>query len=86
MSLSTDVRDNEAKKFRDTVDGPAVAVTSEGDLSGLLSGVSYDDIQATFPTSTTELYTYLKASVTVAQIEITYSNSSKQTLLRARRL
>ena len=29
MSLSTDVRDNEAKKFRDTVDGPAVAVTFE---------------------------------------------------------
>ena len=29
MTLSTDVRDNEAKKFRDTSNGPAVAVVIE---------------------------------------------------------
>lgn len=86
MSISTDVRDNEAKKFRDGSLGPQVAVTTEGDVNGLLSGVQYDDIQATFPTSTTELYTYLKQTITVAQVEVTYSDSTKKTLIRARKL
>lgn len=33
MTLSTDVRDNEAKKFRDTSSGPAVAVVTESQTS-----------------------------------------------------
>jgi hypothetical protein len=36
MTLSTDVRDNEAKKFRSTPNGPVVAVTIEqSNLSSL---------------------------------------------------
>lgn len=31
MSISTDVRDNEAKKFRTTPDGPAVAIVNSGE-------------------------------------------------------
>lgn len=44
MSLSTDVRDNEAKKFRDTVDGPAVAVVLSESLSGAYVTNDLDDV------------------------------------------
>jgi len=90
MTLSTDIRDNESKKLRDGgVNGTRVAVSLEestGDINGLLSGVKYNDIQATYPTGSTELYTYLFDSTIVAQIEITYTNSSKTNFLRARRV
>ena len=40
MSLSTDVRDNEAKKFRDSSGGPVVAVTFEDQVLLSLIDVS----------------------------------------------
>lgn len=87
MAISTSVKDNEQAKFRDAGSaGTKVAVTTEGDVNGLLAGVQYDDIQATFPTATTEIYTYLKDSSIVAQILITYSSASKQVFTRAQRL
>ena len=87
MALSTAVRDNEASKFRDAGNGKSkVAVVTEGDVNGLLSGASYDEIQATYPTTTTELYTYYLDSSSVAVVEITYTDSTKKVFLRARRL
>lgn len=70
---------------RDGNNGKVDAVVIEGDI-GLLEGVSYDDIQATYPTSSTEVYSYYLAGNLVAQIEVTYSNSSKNTLTRVRRI
>jgi hypothetical protein len=84
--VSISNQDNEKAKFRDGVDGTAVAVVSSGDLSGLLHGILYDDIQVTYPTSSTELYTYKLMTVQKAQIQVTYTDSTKVTLLRAQKL
>lgn len=82
----SNVKDQELNKFRTKNNKTLIAVTTEGDVSGILAGISYDDIQASYPSNTTEIYTYLKDSVIVAQVEVSYSNSSKQTLTRARKL
>lgn len=80
MSLSNSIEDREFNKFRDN---NRVAVTIE---DGLLSGVVYDEIQAQYPSSTTEHYLYLNNSVLQATVEIIYTNSSKNNLSLARRL
>jgi hypothetical protein len=49
------VKDNEANKFRGTPNLPKIAVTVE---DGILSGINYDELIATYPTSTTEVYLY----------------------------
>jgi len=86
MSLSPSVQDRELNKFRDAGEKYSkVAVTMEGD-TGLLEGISYDEIQATYPSSSTELYTYKLSSTTVASILVTYSNSSKKTLVSVARV
>lgn len=85
MALPDQLNDREKQKFRESPAGTKVAVTMEGD-SGLLQGVEYDDIQVTYPTGQTEVYTFLKDGVQVAQIEVTYSSSSKHELTRARRI
>ena len=52
----------------------------------LLSNIKYDDIQATYPTPTTELYKYYLATVLQATVELTYATSTKNDLVRARRV
>lgn len=83
--MKDSLRDRENDRFRDANGLSKVAVTIEGD-TGLLEGVSYDEIQATYPTPSTELYTYKLASATVAQIQVSYTNSSKHTLASVIRL
>lgn len=43
MALSTAIKDNEANKFRDTVDGPAIAVVLSESLSGAYVTNDLDD-------------------------------------------
>jgi hypothetical protein len=86
MALPNNIIDREKAKFRETDDGQTkVAVSMEGD-SGLLEGVSYDDIQAEFATSTITNYKYYKDAVLVATVQVTFTNSSKSDVLRVRRL
>lgn len=56
-----------------------------GDI-GLVQGIEYDDIQASYPDSSTENYSYYLQNELVAIIEVTYTNSSKNIFLRARRI
>lgn len=84
--MKDSVRDREFDKFRSSENNLSkVAVTMEGD-SGLLQGIEYNDIQVTYPTNETELYSYYLGATLKAQIEVTYTNLSKQDLLRVRRL
>jgi hypothetical protein len=53
---------------------------------GILSGITYDDIQATYPNLTTENYSYYLDAVLVATVQVTYSDSTKAVLTRARRI
>lgn len=80
------VKDREQDKFRPGQDGLSkVAVTLEGD-SGLLQGITYDDIQAEFPSSTITNYKYYSSSVLVATIEVTFTDSAHSDVLRARKI
>lgn len=84
--MKDNVKDREFDKFRSSPNNLSkVAVSVEGD-SGLLQGVEYNDIQVTYPTNETENYTYYYDTVIQAVIEVTYTNLSKQELLRVRRL
>jgi len=53
---------------------------------GLLSNVNYDDVQVTYPTSLIENYSYYLSAGLVATVEITYQDTAKKILLRARRI
>jgi hypothetical protein len=57
-----------------------------GKQESLLSGISYDDIQATYPDPLTVIYSYYFNSNLVAQIEVTYSQPNQKGFLRARRI
>lgn len=77
------VKDNEANKFRGDATSPKVAVTLE---NGLLSGLSYDDIQVTYPTSSTENYNYYLLTNLIATVEVTYTDATKAILERVQRI
>jgi len=84
--MKDNVKDREFDKFRSSPNNLSkIAVSVEGD-SGLLQGIEYNDIQVTYPTNETENYTYYYDTVIQAVIEVTYTNLSKQELLRVRRL
>ena len=53
---------------------------------GMVMGVNFDDLQTTYPTTTTEEYEYLLATVTVKTIEVTYTDATKENFLRAREI
>lgn len=87
MALPTSKTDRDYQKFRDgsVVGQTKVAVSVEGD-TGILQGVEYDEIQATYPSPDVELYTYFKSAIEVASVEVTYTDNTKQTLLSVKRV
>ena len=48
----------------------------------LVMGTDFDTIDVTYPTSTTELYTYKLAAATVRTVTVTYTTSAKEILLQ----
>lgn len=68
---------DEPKAWENKPDGQYLK-TFTGDL---VLGSDYDRIDATYPTTTTEVYTYTLASVTVLAIRVTYQTASKKNLL-----
>lgn len=55
-------------------------------IGSLLEGIEYDKVEASYPTTSTEIYSYSLDAVLKAQILITYTNASKQIFLSAERL
>lgn len=55
-------------------------------FGSLLAGIEFDKVEATYPTSTTEVYTYKLNGITQRQIQITYTTSSKNVFLSAERV
>lgn len=73
-------RDREAKKFApDANNKTAVNVIN----SGGLAIPPHDTIDVTYPTTTTEVFTYSLSTVTVATVTLTYTNTCKDELLSA---
>lgn len=84
--MKSTVFDREHDKFRPANNGKSkVAVTPEGD-SGLLEGISYDDIQAEFPTPLITNYKYYLNGVLQTTVEVTFTNAAHDDVLRARRV
>ena len=79
--ITTSVSDNEIYKFVNTGSGEvAVRTSSIGDL---LAGVVYDSIVASYPTSSSEVYSYKTGGVsgtTVATITVVYTDATKSVL------
>ena len=46
----------------------------------LVLGQDYDKIDVTYPTATTEVYTYSLSAATILTIRVTYSTSAKEIL------
>jgi hypothetical protein len=80
--ISTDIRDNELKKFRESSSGPAVAVVFDQDVLPVeTAGVDWDEINTTFPENNQELYTYKKNSNTVQTVLVTYLDTTKKSII-----
>jgi hypothetical protein len=55
-------------------------------IGGLLHGVSYDSVAITYPTSTSEIYSFLTGGLSgsqVAVVTLIYQSSSKTNLVSA---
>jgi hypothetical protein len=84
--MKSNIDERKYDSYRDAPNGKSkVAVTLEGD-AGLLQGITYDDIQAEFTSSTITNYKYYSSSVLVATIEVTFTDSAHSDVLRARRI
>lgn len=76
MSLSSGIKDREYNKF-DEVNGKTVVrthTTIEGEAV-------WDEIVTTFPSSTTDLFTYKKNSSVVQTVLVTYQDVSKKVII-----
>lgn len=65
-----------------TKENPMPVTTGEG----ILLGITYDDIQATYPSTLIENYYYYLQSTHVATVEVTYADVAKAIFVRARRV
>ena len=65
-----------------TKENPMPVTTGEG----ILLGVMYDDIQASYPNPTTENFSYYLSTILVAKVEVTYADIAKVIFTRARRI
>jgi len=81
------LQDQQRKSFVESTTRPAstaqeVYVGNDTPIS--VSGSSpfgfYDSITATYPTTSSEVYTYALDAVNIGTITVTYTNSSKSTL------
>lgn len=67
------------RAMTDTPSGKALRTTATiSGIGNILEGITFDEIQAAYPTATTETYTYLEAAVTQAIITVTYTDATKE--------
>lgn len=64
-------------------DGRGQLHTKAFGAGSLLSGVEYDEIDASYPDSVTEVYVYKLATVTQATVTVVYTDSSKNYIVSA---
>jgi hypothetical protein len=87
MAFSKNTEDNEQKKFEENAldGGTDVRVTLKSPVEvevqpggSLLSGIEYDEVQVTYPTTSTENYEYKESTITVANVLVTYTDITKR--------
>jgi len=85
MAIVNDaIKDMEKDKFIESPTRPgkpAIEVVgsswSSASSGSILSGVVYDEMQATYPTTTQEVYVYKASTITVATITVDYTDTTK---------
>jgi len=83
MAFTENINQLQKDSFIEVDNTPARRVFVVGGDSGLLSGVTYDSIVASYPDTDTEVYTYKSGGLsgtTVAVIEVIYTDSTKEVL------
>lgn len=79
MSLPGTRQERDYESFGLTSDGlTARRVIVSG---GLLPGFSYDEVNVDYPSSAVEVYTFKLASATQSIVTVTYTDSTKDSLL-----
>lgn len=73
---------NARENFEDLKDNKTALRVFAG--GSLVSGVKFDEINILYPSGTIEIYEYKLASTTKASVQLTYSNSSKNTLINVK--
>lgn len=73
MSLDPNINTLERAKFVEVAGETAVRVAVAG-----LAPAAFDTITVTYPTSTTEVYTYSLAASPVGVVTVTYVSSTKE--------
>ena len=81
MAIPRNIQDRELQKFFESGDGNTTVRV--GTVEGLLSGISYDYLSASYPDQTTEIFTYKlggSGGTTVATVTIVYTDSTKENI------
>lgn len=74
MTLPSSIQDREQQKF---IDAGTAATSVRVSLASGMSPERYDEVQVTYPTTTTEVYTFKLAATTVGVITVTYTTTTK---------
>jgi hypothetical protein len=80
--MKSSLKDREFDKFRPAPnDKSSISVTADTPIPVDSSGVYWDEITTTFPSSTQELFTYKKDAVIVQTVLVTYQATDKKTII-----
>jgi hypothetical protein len=81
MALPSTIQDRDFRNFDDNGDGTTSRFVSiTGGIGSFLEGVTFDYLSASYPNSTTEVYTYKSGGsggITVAVLTVVYTTVAK---------
>ena len=83
--MANSIHDREYKKFREKPNGEVtvgVEIDDDKPVNVESAGVDWDSIETTFPSSTTELFTYKKSTTILQTVLVTYESASKKTVIK----
>jgi len=85
MALPSTIQDRDFNNFVEINGVPHRRVTGTIDvvLGSLLDGVQFDAIFASYPTVSSEVFTYQLSAVTQATITVTYTDATKEVFVSA---
>ena len=81
MALRKTIDDREYRKFVESLTRPDhTAIETFVGNSAPISGLDYDTITATYPTTSSEVYTYTLLAATIQVVTVTYTDDTKKIL------
>lgn len=77
MPISCDSRQLEIDKFKEGPNGETLVAVESIGSGNILEGITWDNVAATYPSTTREVFTYSFEGDQVAVITVDYTNASK---------